>query len=77
MSYIALNTAATGMSALSTSLDVTANNLANANTTGFKSSRANFEDIFYLHVLHPKAKMTPEERREVMKLLKRIYRTQQ
>lgn len=33
-----------------------------------------FEDVFYLHVLHPKAKMTPEERREVMKLLKRIYR---
>ena len=47
MSYIALNTAATGLSALSTSLDVTANNLANANTTGFKSSRVNFEDLYY------------------------------
>jgi len=53
MSYIALNTAATGMSALSTSLDVTANNLANANTTGFKSSRANFEDIFYQQLAQP------------------------
>ena len=47
MSYIALNTAASGMSACSTSLDVIANNLANANTNGFKASRANFEDLFY------------------------------
>ena len=53
MSYIALNTAATGLSALSTSLDVTANNLANANTTGFKSSRVNFEDLFYQEFAQP------------------------
>ena len=55
MSYIALNTAATGLSALSTSLDVTANNLANANTTGFKSSRVNFEDLFYQEFAQPGA----------------------
>jgi flagellar basal-body rod protein FlgG len=53
MSYIALNTAATGMSACSISLDVTANNIANANTTGFKSSRANFEDLFYQELAQP------------------------
>ncbi len=53
MSYIALNTAATGMSACSISLDVTANNIANANTTGFKASRANFEDLFYQELSQP------------------------
>jgi flagellar basal-body rod protein FlgG len=53
MSYIALNTAATGMTAMSTSLDVTANNIANANTTGFKTSRANFEDLFYQQLAQP------------------------
>lgn len=53
MSYIALNTAATGMSACTISLDVTANNIANANTTGFKASRANFEDLFYQELAQP------------------------
>ncbi|MBI1303717.1 MAG: flagellar basal-body rod protein FlgG [Phycisphaera sp.] len=53
MSYIALNTAATGMSASALSLDVTANNIANANTSGFKSSRANFEDLFYQELAQP------------------------
>ena len=53
MSYIALNTAATGMSASALSLDVTANNIANANTSGFKGSRANFEDLFYQQLAQP------------------------
>ncbi len=53
MSYIALNTAATGMSACTIGLDVTANNIANANTTGFKASRANFEDLFYQELAQP------------------------
>ena len=53
MSYIALNTAATGMTACSTSLDLIANNLANASTTGFKSSRANFEDLYYQELAQP------------------------
>ena len=47
MAIIALHSASTGLSALSTSLDVIANNLANANTDGFKSSRANFQDLLY------------------------------
>lgn len=40
-----LYTAATGMEAQQTRMDVTANNLANANTTGFKRERAEFEDL--------------------------------
>lgn len=49
MSVQTLYTAATGMQALETKLDVIANNLANINTTGFKKGRANFEDLFYRH----------------------------
>lgn len=47
MAYIALQSASTGLSALGTSLDVIANNLANVNTDGFKASRVNFEDLMY------------------------------
>jgi flagellar basal-body rod protein FlgG len=42
-----LFTAATGMSAQQIEQDVIANNLANANTVGFKKSRANFQDLMY------------------------------
>ncbi len=47
MSVQTLYTAATGMEAMQTKLDVIANNLANVNTTGFQKDRANFEDLFY------------------------------
>ncbi|TWT42686.1 flagellar basal-body rod protein FlgG [Botrimarina hoheduenensis] len=47
MSLQSLYTAATGMHAMETKLDVIANNLANTSTTGFKKDRANFEDLFY------------------------------
>lgn len=40
-------TAATGMVAMQTQIDVMSNNLANVNTTGFKKSRAEFEDLMY------------------------------
>jgi flagellar basal-body rod protein FlgG len=40
-----LYTAATGMTAQETKMDVIANNLANAGTTGFKKTRAEFEDL--------------------------------
>lgn len=40
-------TAASGMAAQQLNIDVTANNLANVNTTGFKKSRAEFEDLVY------------------------------
>ena len=46
MTVQTLYTAATGMEALETKLDVIANNMANINTTGFKKDRANFEDVF-------------------------------
>ncbi len=38
--------ALSGLNAASSQLDVTANNIANVNTTGFKSSRASFADVF-------------------------------
>lgn len=47
MAVSALHSASTGLSALSTELDVLANNLANVNNTGFKRSRVNFEDLLY------------------------------
>lgn len=40
-------TAATGMVAQQTNIDVISNNLANVNTTGYKKSRAEFEDLMY------------------------------
>lgn len=43
MTVQTLYTAATGMEALETKLDVIANNMANINTTAFKKDRANFE----------------------------------
>jgi len=42
-----LFTAATGMTAQQMEQDVIANNLANLNTSGFKKSRANFQDLMY------------------------------
>jgi flagellar basal-body rod protein FlgG len=47
MSVQTLYSAATGMSAMETKLDVIANNLANIGTTAFKRGRPNFEDLFY------------------------------
>ncbi|MBI3304555.1 MAG: flagellar basal-body rod protein FlgG [Deltaproteobacteria bacterium] len=43
----ALWTAATGMQAQQLTLDVIANNLANVQTTGFKRSRVDFQDLVY------------------------------
>ncbi|HEU4669923.1 MAG TPA: flagellar hook protein FlgE [Dyella sp.] len=43
---MALNTALTGINAAQTDLNVIANNIANANTTGFKGSRAEFADVY-------------------------------
>jgi len=39
--------AASGMKAQQTNLDVISNNLANVNTSGFKKQRADFEDLLY------------------------------
>ena len=43
----AMNTAATGMMAQQMNIDNIANNLANVNTTAFKKSRVEFQDILY------------------------------
>ncbi len=40
-------TSTTGMSAQNLNMDVIANNLANVSTTGFKKSRADFQDLLY------------------------------
>src|SRR5262245_8556623 len=42
-----LYTAATGMTAQQLNMDVIANNLANINPTGYKRSRADFQDLLY------------------------------
>ena len=46
----ALRTAALGMSAQQSGVDNTANNLANANTTGYKRSNVVFQDLLYQNV---------------------------
>jgi len=53
MAIIAMQSAASGLRALNTRLDVTANNLANVNTEGFKASRVNFEDLLYIERAQP------------------------
>lgn len=48
--FRSLQVAATGMAAQETKLDSIANNVANANTTGFKRQEAEFEDLLYQNV---------------------------
>ena len=43
---MAFNTALSGLNAAQKDLDVTSNNIANVNTTGFKESRAEFVDVY-------------------------------
>ena len=43
---MAFSTALSGLTAASSDLDVTANNIANADTVGFKESRAQFADVY-------------------------------
>jgi len=46
----ALDTAATGMAAMDLQVQVIAGNIANMTTTGYKSQRAEFQDLLYEHV---------------------------
>jgi flagellar basal-body rod protein FlgG len=48
--FRSLATAASGMEAQQTQLDVTANNIANVSTNGFKKGRAEFADLIYQNV---------------------------
>ena len=49
----ALYSAASGMPAQEMNVDNIANNLANANTVGYKARRAQFQDLMYQSVLQP------------------------
>ncbi|MBU0753869.1 MAG: flagellar basal-body rod protein FlgG [Planctomycetes bacterium] len=49
----ALFTAASGMKVQQTNVDMISNNLANVNTSGFKRSQANFEDLIYITEQRP------------------------
>lgn len=50
-----MHSAASGMEAMQTQIDVIANNMANVNTTGFKKARAEFQDLLYQEVRAPSA----------------------
>jgi flagellar basal-body rod protein FlgG len=54
----ALYTAASGMKAQQLNLDITSNNLANVNTSGFKSFRAEFQDLHYQMLRQPGSQIT-------------------
>ncbi|NGM87563.1 flagellar basal-body rod protein FlgG [Parapusillimonas sp. SGNA-6] len=49
--------AKTGLESQQTNMDVISNNLANVNTTGFKRSRAVFEDLMYQTIRQPGAQV--------------------
>ncbi len=51
----ALYSAASGMTAQQLNVDNIANNLANANTAGYKMRRAQFEDLMYQSMIQPGA----------------------
>jgi flagellar basal-body rod protein FlgG len=55
----AFSTAATGMSAQQTMVDVTANNLANINTNGFKRSQIDFQDLLYVRLREFGSEVSP------------------
>ena len=58
--FRALYTAASGMNAQQLSLENIANNLANANTVGFRSRRLQFEDLMYQNLVVPGSAMTQQ-----------------
>jgi flagellar basal-body rod protein FlgG len=55
---LALWSAKTGLDAQNTQMAIISNNLANANTTGFKSDRAAFQDLMYQNVRQVGAQST-------------------
>jgi flagellar basal-body rod protein FlgG len=54
----ALYTAASGMEAQQTNIDTIAHNLANVNTSGFKSRKAQFQDLLYQNIRQAGASST-------------------
>ncbi|MBI5827725.1 MAG: flagellar basal-body rod protein FlgG [Deltaproteobacteria bacterium] len=55
----ALWTASTGMEGQQLNIDVIAHNLANVNTTGFKKSRADYQDLLYQEMKSAGASSSP------------------
>ena len=55
-----LHIARTGLDTQQTQLDVVSNNLANVSTTGFKKSRAIFEDLLYQTIRQPGAQSSQQ-----------------
>jgi flagellar hook protein FlgE len=43
---MSFNTALSGLNSAQADINVTSNNIANVNTTGFKHSRAEFADVY-------------------------------
>jgi flagellar basal-body rod protein FlgG len=58
--FRSLYTAASGMEAQELNLDNIANNLSNANTSGFRSRRLQFEDLIYQNIITPGAPNTQQ-----------------
>lgn len=58
--FSSLWVAKTGLDAQQTRMDVVSHNLANANTTGFKSSRAAFQDLVYQNLRQPGGQTTEQ-----------------
>lgn len=58
--FSSLWVAKTGLDAQQTRMDVISHNLANANTTGFKTSRAAFQDLIYQNIRQPGAQTTEQ-----------------
>jgi len=58
--FRSLYTAASGMETQELNLDNIANNLSNANTSGFRSRRLQFEDLLYQNVITPGAPNTQQ-----------------
>src|SRR5271154_4314295 len=56
----ALFSAASGMNAQQTNVENIANNIANANTAGFKSGRAKFQELLYQTLIQPGAPATQQ-----------------
>ena len=60
MSTYAMHVAKTGLNSQQTKMQIIANNLANVNTNGFKSDRANFETLLY-QIIRPAGEQTSGE----------------
>ncbi|CAM5450935.1 flagellar basal-body rod protein FlgG [Rhodanobacter lindaniclasticus] len=58
--FSSLWVAKTGLDAQQTRMDVISNNLANANTTGYKSARAAFQDLVYQNLRQPGGQTTEQ-----------------